>query len=81
LAGYRISKKAGLSGRISGRPDIWCIPSSNFSSLFLCRIRDEKFSDPDLGLKNVLIRIRDKTSQIRNTETGITIVQRYAAKR
>jgi hypothetical protein len=25
-AGYRISKKAGLSGRISGRPDIRCIP-------------------------------------------------------
>jgi hypothetical protein len=40
-----------------------------FHPYFLCRIRDEKCSDPDPGLriKNVTIRIQDKKSQTRNT--------------
>jgi hypothetical protein len=44
---------------------------SYFSSLFVCTvgsgIRDENFWDPGSGMKNIGIRIRDKTSRIRNT--------------
>jgi pyruvate dehydrogenase complex dehydrogenase (E1) component len=31
LIPYRISKRAGLSGRISGQPDIQCIPTLEHS--------------------------------------------------